>query len=130
MDKTFYLDLDEYDLLGWEGDKLSDKVVSSIVEGISEEDEFPAVPVIKVNDLTYCLCNKTRSMPNGKLSILVDGGHHRAYGHYISNKPLKCYMSDTKEKPDLGKMTSISTWRPQEDHGEYEERIEMFQDYR
>lgn len=37
----------------------------------------------------------------------MDGGHNRAVGHYIENKPLKCLLIGTDEVTDLECLVNI-----------------------
>lgn len=72
-----YLDLGEIILICWEKRK-SDKLVEAIQRGIEAKDIFPAVKVHKINSTLY------------QLVYGNDGGHTRAFGHYIANHPLRC----------------------------------------
>lgn len=83
----FYLDLNKVTLLGWEQRNLFSKV-EEMVNAIESGDNFPAVPVKKINENTYRL-TMDRLYEWGR----CDGGHHRAIAHYIANKPLLCRKS-------------------------------------
>ena len=116
-----YLDLNSVDLFGWERKK-SDLVIDSIVRGIEAGDEFPAVPVMVISEGKAAVNEGETTINEGKYlldkfparSVIVkgkyqldsiilkyhpsisgpwDGGHRRALGHYIANKPLKCRIT-------------------------------------
>jgi len=82
MGKIFQLDLHANELFGWEGEK-SKLVVKAIIKGIRKGDEFPPVPIQEANGRFY-LYNSNDE--------LVQGGHHRAIGHYLAHKPLTCEL--------------------------------------
>jgi len=79
-DKEVFLDLNKVRLYGYESGK-SDKVIDAVVRGIEQGDVFPPVIVCQVTEDEY-------------LILRPDGGHNRAVGHYIANKPLRCIVRD------------------------------------
>lgn len=94
LGNIIYLDLNKVDLYGWEREK-SDLVIDSIVRGIEAGDDFPAVPVMMINEGKYQLDDiilKYHHSFTGTFNP-VDGGHRRALGHYIANQPLKCRIT-------------------------------------
>ena len=128
MKDIIYLDLNEVEIFGWEGTKgteLSDLVISKIEEGIKEDDDFPEVLVIKIDDKTYCLCQEIKDSQN-----LIDGGHHRTYAHYLTKKKLKCKSIDSSLIPDIKNWEPIKNWKIKKDEGEYNYRINRYKNYR
>jgi hypothetical protein len=83
MNPDVFLDLNKVELYGYESRK-SDKVIEAIIRGISSGDTFPAVNVCEVE-------------PGKFLLLRPEGGHQRACGHYIENKPLRCNVWDLEE---------------------------------
>ena len=87
-----FLDLDKVNLFGWEKYK-SDKVVFYVAERALLGDDFPPVPVVKIDKETYQLDFSSRRIYDSEIlgEILIrDGGHKRAVGHYLAGLPLKC----------------------------------------
>ncbi len=95
-DKEFYLDLNKITLLGWESSKSFD-AVSSMITAIKKEKIFSAVPVRKIDDLTYSLVRGIQK----EYSSREDGGHHRALAHYLEDIPLKVKLSENSRLPDI-----------------------------
>ena len=83
------LDLRQVDLHGWETEK-DRRCIDAIIEGIKAGDEFPPVPVRKIDDRTYVLATGFCILVGD--DERVDGGHHRALGHYLAGVPLKCEL--------------------------------------
>jgi len=84
----FYLDWNIHRLFGYENYK-SDKVIDSIIRGIEAGDDFPAVQIhqdVGIKNKFYI--SPIIIHPD----MFADGGHFRALGHYIANKPLKCEL--------------------------------------
>lgn len=77
-----YLNLSKVDLFGWEEAK-SDRVIDSIIEGIQQSDTFPAVDIYEISPNEYEIAKIPKTG-------IIDGGHHRALGHFIANTPLRC----------------------------------------
>jgi hypothetical protein len=86
MDKIFYLDWTKHELYGWEAKK-SGSAVDAIIRGIERGDDFPPVTVHEGEKNKFYI-SPLREASNG----YVDGGHHRALGHYELRKPLKCEL--------------------------------------
>lgn len=90
-----YLDLNLVDLYFDKREFFkSDLCIDSVIRGIEAGDDFPSVPVVKINEKTYSLTLDayliSRSANSRIPELVIDGGHNRAVGHYIANKPLKC----------------------------------------
>ena len=128
FDEFVYLDLNEVDLFGWESQK-SDLVIDSIIKGIEAGDDFPHVPVYRINDKCYSLIRDI-DYETGT----IEGGHHRAVGHYIANKPLKCSIYSNKIRSRLHNFNIKNILLVNDDTldraAKYEIRKRMFPDYR
>jgi hypothetical protein len=128
-DDIFYLDWKTQKLFGWENHK-SDEVIDSIIRGIEAGDDFPAVDVYKDEknpDVFYI--SPFREI----FEKPTDGGHNRAIGHYIADKPLKCRLYvEGSFAFDCPVFTHIEI--PDifivDDTGEYDRRKKIFPNYR
>jgi hypothetical protein len=103
-----YLDLNKVDLYGWE-DKKSRSVVFYISRKALAGDEFPAVPVIKLNDQEYELsyfANRKLTV-EGQTKIIAEGGHHRASGFCIADRDLKCVLDYRNQNIPRGHRKNI-----------------------
>lgn len=85
MDRILSLDLNHQILFGWELEK-SSLVIDSIIRGIEAGDSFPPVPIHEEDGRYYL------SVVRETFEGISDGGHYRAIGHYIANKPLRCEL--------------------------------------
>ncbi len=124
MGKILFLDWNKHTLYGWERKK-SRSVVDAIIKGIEAGYEFPAVPVHQEDDSTYYL-SPLRETDDG----LADGGHHRAIGHYLSRKPLKCELLYGGPIFPDEMCIAIQDIKIVDDTGDYEERKKRFPGYR
>jgi hypothetical protein len=86
-DNEFYLYWTINRLYGWEKTK-SEQAIDAIVRGIDAGDDFPPVPVLQdtMNPFKFYLFDIE------SFDKYLEGGHTRALGHYIVNKPLKCVL--------------------------------------
>jgi hypothetical protein len=98
MSNETYLDLRIVTLYGWEQYK-SDKVILEIQDSILNGNDFNAVKVEMIDETTFQIAKE--KLNNNRL----DGGHHRAYAHYLANKKLKCII--TKRIPQLTETIKI-----------------------
>jgi hypothetical protein len=114
-DEIIYLDLENIELYGYEREK-SDLCIDAIIRGVESGDDFEAVDVFKVDENRY---------------DLIFQGHHRAVGHYLANKPLKCVLRS--ENSPLVKdedRISIKDIEIVDDKGEYNHAKQAFKNYR
>jgi len=81
-----FLDLNKVTLLGFERKNLFSKVEKMVAAIESGDENFPAVPVKRLDNSTYALTHQPSR------EGCADGGHHRAIAHYIANHPLKCTL--------------------------------------
>ncbi len=92
--EELFLDLHKVELYGWEKYK-SKNLVYSLLEGIEQGDNFPPVSVVSARDFYYLdQLIFDRRFSQGKV---LDGGHTRAYAHYILKKPLRCSITRVSE---------------------------------
>ncbi|OGJ13210.1 hypothetical protein A3K82_01395 [Candidatus Pacearchaeota archaeon RBG_19FT_COMBO_34_9] len=114
--EIFYIDLHRTEVLGWEKEK-SKLVVKAIIRGIKKGDEFPPVPVQRIKDRFF-----------------LGDGHHRAIGHYLANKPLKCELCRQifhDYNPELdNSLFPIKETVLVKDEGEYEIYVKQDKNYR
>ena len=132
MNHIFYLDWDSQKLFGWENRK-SDLVIDAIIRSIEAGDDFPAVPVHQdqedyskfyISPLREC----SARFLNGE--HLSDGGHHRAVGHYIAGKPLKCELDSGGPVVPESICVEIPDILIVDDKGEYQSNKKNFPNYR
>ena len=123
MAEIFYLDWNKHTLFGWETVK-SDLVVDAIVRGIEAGDEFPPVHVHQ-GEKGYYL-SPLRETSHG----WTDGGHNRAVGHYIARQPLKCMLMRGGPIFPETLCVPIPEIILEDDRGQYQERREVFGQYR
>jgi len=119
------LDLNKVKLLGYECGW--DKCIDSVIKGIQSNDVFPPVNVLRLDDGSYLL-------------VPPDGGHTRAIGHYITNKPLRVIVVSPDEvhpdysingrtygwfrdgilRDDLGKVRNVGELLIKDDCGQFD----------
>lgn len=85
-ESDFLLDLREVVLLGFQ-QYVSRDAVQGVIRGIRARDDFPAVIVEQCGARTYRIATVA---VQGTQEL--DGGHHRAVGHYLERRPLKCRL--------------------------------------
>ena len=122
MASELFLNLNEVTLLGYE--YVTDQCIDFIIKGIENNDVFPSIRVLILDDGSYLL-------------VPPDGGHNRAVGHYIENKPLRIIIVDLDAiipeyserkktygffvdgilKGDLGKVVHVGKLLIKEDRG-------------
>lgn len=66
-------------------------IISKMLGSIMAGKEFPPVGVVKINDDTYSLTILINSETGG-----IDGGHHRAYAHFVAEEKLRCIIIPSK----------------------------------
>ena len=129
-----YLDLDKVTLFG--GERVKNRlVVDSMIKGIMQGDEFPAVPVCKTGDKEYCLDYGQEDNPGDVNDDLMgvpskDGGHHRAIAHYLTFASLKCRLVPEEEHVSPPRLVEIKDISLVVDEEDYELRKESFKKYR
>lgn len=79
-----FLDLNKVRILGFHKG-VDKKDVESLIEAISKDAVFPPVKVVRSGEKIFSLAFLIDS-ETGK----PDGGHHRAYAHYLAGKKLRC----------------------------------------
>jgi hypothetical protein len=94
------LDLAKVTLLAFEEAK-PERELAKYTRYLSAGAQFPAVPVIKLDDTTYSLSPEFMDA-NGE----YDGGHHRALIHLRTGKPLPCEVHTNP----LYSQPSLPTW--------------------
>ena len=74
---------------GWEFD-MNTTVIDAIVQGIEAGDRFPAVSVYQSSQGQFYLDphQKIDIQRDNKRITGLDGGHHRAVGHYLACQPF------------------------------------------
>ena len=125
--QTFDLDWDSQQLFGWEKSK-SDLVIESIIKGIEAGDDFPPVPVFSTHPRSSVFYLTTRV--SGEHGAQADGGHYRAAGHYILNKPLKCILIPPPGQPSGIAKIAIPKIELADDSGEYALKKFLMPEYR
>ncbi len=94
------LDLDKEDLYGFERDR-NPYILQSIDRGIDAGDTFPAVRVLLVHPSPrFFSCNVSsepvyfieKDRPDHRIGRRPEGGHHRAFAHWIRGEPLLCEL--------------------------------------
>ena len=100
MNNTFFLDLDREDLFGFERER-NPYILQSIQRGIDAGDAFPPVRVLLVHPKKgFFSCSAAsqptyfleKNSPQYRLGRRPEGGHHRAFAHWILGKPLLCEL--------------------------------------
>lgn len=87
--EEIFLDLSRVELFCFQ--KCVDRsIVSNMLEGIMLKKEFSPVGVTKINEDTYSLTILTDQ------DGYMDGGHHRAYSHYVAGEKLRCLLVPSK----------------------------------
>ena len=124
MASELFLNLNKVTLIGYE--YVTDQCIDSIIKGIENDDVFPPAKVLRLDDGSYLL-------------VPPDGGHNRAVGHYIMNKPLRVivveldeiipeyiyknknynYFKDRFLKGYLGKVVPVGELLIEDDGGEF-----------
>lgn len=87
--EEIFLDLHKVPLYGWEKQKSRERI-DRFVHGLQEGEVFPPVFVWKIRNQGYNL-DKRRADP---LRKLIDGGHHRAIAHYLTQKVLRAIITE------------------------------------
>ena len=95
--KAALLDLHEVELYGWERLK-SRKLIDCIRVGVERGDRFDPLYVWKVSEVEYCL--DVRRVNQENIDEL-DGGHHRAYAHWLAHRPLPVLVTEEIPKQEL-----------------------------
>lgn len=129
-EEIIYLDLEKVTLYGWEEEN-SIQTVDAIIRGIEAGDDFPAVPVYKIDEHEYWLDPNYLTEKGDAFNPLTDGGHSRACGHYIEGKPLKCkLMHDIMPYFMRSNMIPIQRIILDDNPEDYKVRKKIFPDYR
>ncbi len=97
MPEERLLDLDKISLWVFEP-KVFHLAVASIISDIRKGKRFNAVPVYYMGDNNYSLVPGYRDEIE---PCFVDGGHHRAAGHFVERVPLRCKLVWGKEEARL-----------------------------
>ncbi len=96
----FHLNLNKEEIFGFERER-NPYILRSIDQGIDAGDTFPAVRVLLVHPQKGFFSRKSSPTPvyfiekhgldyrRGRRS---EGGHHRAFAHWIRGKPLLCEL--------------------------------------
>jgi hypothetical protein len=98
---VFYIDLNEFDIYGWENPR-NLQLVESLVEAIEAGDDIPPVLVNPYGDKAYELgCFVDPDDPSNK------GGHHRVIAYHKLGKPVKCKLASMESWPSSAERIHI-----------------------
>lgn len=101
QERCFFLDWKKSSLFGFQ-EEVCDLLVDSIIKGIKQGDDFPAVPVARSASDPEKFYLARKAYVDYSSGSSIDGGHHRAVAHYIEQHPLKC-----KVMPEPLKLSSL-----------------------
>jgi uncharacterized ParB-like nuclease family protein len=99
------LDLKKINLIGFHKGVDKEKVLS-MLEAIAHNAQFPPVKVVEINEENYSMCFLVDDE-----TMKPDGGHHRAYAHYLADKKLKVKIVSRKYIHNIGINIREMTWR-------------------
>jgi hypothetical protein len=78
-------------------DGVNELIIANMIRGIKSGDIFPVVPVLLRAKGEYALINGCVPLREEDNQRTREGGHHRAYAHYKSQKPLRVEVYTLEE---------------------------------